>query len=284
MDLQSDGYNDLYQKMNHQELSFFRVRTREKSDTTDISQIQHILHLPYEKKSFASNMRFSCLGMPCLYLGTTSYVCSRECEWNPEKEDLFAAAFIPNEQGDRLKILNLTISQALINGIYNQLFDENDLRKRLQLSMLKLFPLVIATSYRVLETGRTLKYEYLISQALMKVISTMNIDGIAYLSMKGKNEFQYPHGVNLALPAFDISESNAYSKYCKMFDVTPPVLFDSQITDGQDSFMAKVDIDGQHKFYGDTIYADFDNFLVSCNKNLPYDRAAAAIQKNNFKK
>ncbi|AWY97293.1 hypothetical protein [Blautia argi] len=167
MDLQSDGYNDLYQKMNHQELSFFRVRTREKSDTTDISQIQHILHLPYEKKSFASNMRFSCLGMPCLYLGTTSYVCSRECEWNPEKEDLFAAAFIPNEQGDRL-----------------------------QLSMLKLFPLVIATSYRVLETGRTLKYECLISQALMKVISTMNIDGIAYLSMKGKDEFQYPQGVN----------------------------------------------------------------------------------------
>ncbi len=88
----------------------------------------------------------------------------------------------------------------------------------------------------------------------------------------------------MALPAFDISESNAYSKYCKMFDVTPPVLFDSQITNGQDSFMAKVDVDGQHKYYGDTIYADFDDFLVSCNKNLPYDRAAAAIQKNNFKK
>lgn len=69
-----------------------------------------------------------------------------------------------------------------------------------------------------------------------------------------------------------------------MFDVTPPVLFDSQITNGHASFMAKVDVDGQHKYYGDTIYSDFDDFLVSCNKNLPYDRAAAAIQKNNFKK
>ena len=30
--------------------------------------------------------------------------------------------------------------------------------------------------------------------------------------------------------------------------------------------MAKVDIDGQYKFYGDTKYADFDNFLDSKNK------------------
>lgn len=199
-------------------------------------------------------------------------MCSRECDWIPDEEELFVASFIPTERGSKLKILNLTISQALINGIYNKLVDKVDVRKNLQNSMLKVFPLVIATSFRINENGRKLKYEYLISQALMKVISELNIDGIAYLSMQGKNEFQYPHGVNLALPAFDISENKLYSKYCDMFDVTAPVLFNYQVGKSKKSYIntvyEKTDVNGQYKFYGDTKYADLDNYLVSQNKHF----------------
>lgn len=285
-DLQIAGYRDLYERMNSKELSFFRARTRTKGDTKDISKIQHILHLPYEKKEFASNMRFSCSGVPCLYLGTTSYVCSKECNWNPKQEELFVSAFVPNEQGSKLKILNLTISQALINGIYNKSCDVGgvDPRRTLQLSMLRIFPLVIATSYRILEVDRPLRYEYLISQALMKAINKMDIDGVAYLSMRGKNEFQYPHGVNLALPAFDISKDQPYSKYCEMFDVTSPILFAPQAAqgvksyinaiytktdvNGQESYLSKIDVNGRDIFYGDTEFANFDDFLVSENTHL----------------
>ena len=102
--------------------------------------------------------------------------------------------------------------------------------------------------------------------------------------MRGKNEFQYPHGVNLALPAFDISKDQPYSKYCEMFDVTSPILFAPQAAqgvksyinaiytktdvNGQESYLSKIDVNGRDIFYGDTEFANFDDFLVSENTHL----------------
>lgn len=79
IDLQRNGYEDVYREMRDQELSFFRVRTKKEIDKTDISKLTHIVHLPYAMKGSASNMRFSRVGCPCLYLGTTTYVCCKEC-------------------------------------------------------------------------------------------------------------------------------------------------------------------------------------------------------------
>ena len=91
-------------------------------------------------------------------------------------DNLYASVFVPNEKGKKFKILNLTISQALINGM-------GDVDRKLQNSMLKIFPLVIATSFSIKNDER-IKYQYLISQILMKVANENGIDGIAYLSMK----------------------------------------------------------------------------------------------------
>lgn len=125
IDLQRNGYEDVYREMRDQELSFFRVRTKKEIDKTDISKLTHIVHLPYAMKGSASNMRFSRVGCPCLYLGTTTYVCCKECGWDASNEEMFAASFTPNEQGKKLRILNLTVSQALINGIYHKGIDDS---------------------------------------------------------------------------------------------------------------------------------------------------------------
>ena len=236
IDLRNCSYE--YQKMIDKNLSFFRVRTKRKENTDSISEKEHIVHLPYGMRGMASTMRFSREGVPCLYLGTTSFVCCNECGWDSENEDMFSAAFVPNEQGKKLRILNLTISQALINGIYNRGIDgDSEVRKTLQLSMIKIFPLVIATSFSIAQDKREKRYEYLISQALMEIIRELKIDGIAYLSMKGKDEFQYPYGVNLALPAFDISEEKHFSKYCEAFDMTDPVKFEYQTSRSHKSYI-----------------------------------------------
>lgn len=265
--------------MRNQELSFFRVRTKKEIVKNDISKLSHIVHLPYEMRGKASNMRFSRVGCPCLYLGTTTYVCCKECGWDVSNEEMFAASFIPNEQGKKLKILNLTISQALINGIYHKRIDNSEIKEKLQIMMLKIFPLVIATSFSVSEKNREIKYEYLISQALMKVINEIGIDGIAYLSMKGKDEFQYPQGVNLALPAWDITEEKQYSSICDAFSISLPIKFCQQDAGakksyinsvykkinrfGMENYISKADVDGREIYYGDTKYGKFDNYLVS---------------------
>ena len=150
-------------------------------------------------------MRFSSQGLPGLYLGVNTYTCSKECRWDKETEELYASVFIPNEKGEKYRILNLTIPSSAINGIYRKADPNDEKKKPLWIAMLKIFPLVIAISFTV-EKEEEYKYHYLLSQSLMRVANKCGIDGIAYLSMQGEDEFQFPQGVNLAIPATDISE------------------------------------------------------------------------------
>ena len=277
-DLHNSDQGERYNKMIKEPLTFFRVRTKGKNSNESISKIDDILHVPYKLRDKSSNMRFNVSGLPALYLSSTSYTAINECDWDKNEEDLFASVFIPNDYGKSFKILNLTISQALINGIYNGcIHDER--RKKLQLSMLKIFPLIIATSFRLSDESSKIKYNYLISQSLMRVANISGIDGIAYFSMKGLNEFQFPQGVNLAIPAFDISEHKQISDKCNGFKILKPVKFkgqsDYQVKSyinsifekydefGMESFTSKLYVEDKQQYYGDTVYGKFDNYLVS---------------------
>lgn len=176
-------------------------------------------------------MRFSSKGKVCLYLGTTSYVCSEECRWN-KKDNLYLSSYKFNEKGKRLKILNLVVLQALMNGMIPK--DKNDLfRKDMHNAMVRLFPFVIATMFTIKTPDgvrrkkykETTKYEYLLSQILMNVLHKAGIDGVAYLSRQGEDDFQYPQMVCLAIPVTDTYDKNEYGDLIKCFDITRPVLF-----------------------------------------------------------
>lgn len=266
------------------DLTFYRARTKNKKDEEIlIESVEHMYHLPYSLKDKSSSMRFNLKGKPALYLGTTTYVCSQECEWVEEKQDLYASVFVPNSRGKKLRILNLTVSQALINGFYDKERDKRDKcylkRHELQNAMLKIFPLVMAISFSINNHDDDKKYHYLLSQLLMEIVPEFGIDGIAYLSMKGKNEFQFPQGVNLTIITNDISKDKDYSDKCQMFKVSKPIKFNNQVEDRYKSFinevfakydknenelyMSKIDIDGEVQFYGDTKYGKFDNYLYS---------------------
>lgn len=275
-----------YDKMLDGDITLYRARTKEKGSVEEITHICHMLHLPYNIKNKASKMRFSIQGQPCLYLGTTSLVCSNECHFNEEKEDLYISSFIPTEEGKKLRILNLAVSQALINGIYNKSQENKSVNHSLQNSMLKIFPLIIATSYTIRDNQRRKrkqKYEYLLSQLLMQIINDLEIDGIAYLSRQGKDDFQYPHGVNLALPAKNISKMHQYCDYCKLFKITKPVSkkeidpkkvnlekrsFINQNYPQYDEYqikeyMATVNYNGRNIFYGETPYSKIDDYMIN---------------------
>ena len=105
--LQSQGHDDLYEKMTNTRLTFFRMRTKNKASVECISELNDIVHLPFDKSSKASEMRYSQKNEPCLYLGTTSFVCARECRWDRKSEDLYGSVFVPNDGGKKLKILNM---------------------------------------------------------------------------------------------------------------------------------------------------------------------------------
>lgn len=275
-----------YKKNLSTRLTFFRMRVKDIGTPMAIENPGDIVHLPYRSAHSATEMRYSKAGSPCLYLGTTSWICAKECQWDKGSQELYGSVFVPNEEGKKLKILNLAISQHLINGIHHEHFvADRELRLELQRAMIRIYPLVLSMSYTVEDNDRKMKYEYMISQCLMDVIHDLGIDGIAYLSAQGEDEFQYPHGVNLALPAYDISEAQQYSKYCHKFDISKPVKFANQ-TGGKaksfiteiytkyregapsrdaisENFTSKIPLNGNMEFYGDTEYGKYDDFLCS---------------------
>ena len=86
------------------------------------------------------------------------------------------------------------------------------------------------------------KYHYLLSQSLMRVANKCGIDGIAYLSMQGEDEFQFPQGVNLAIPATDISENRRYSEKCEGFEISKPVKYQGQEEKNAQSYINKPEL------------------------------------------
>lgn len=288
------SYGNKYNEMMSGDISFYRARTVNKNEKKKVDQLKDIVSLPYSLRHISNDLRFSSKGEICLYLGTTSFVCSQESRWDEKEQNLYMAAFKFNDQGKKLKILNLAISESLINGIFNKGIDKDEYTKELQCMMIKIFPLIIATSFtvttshkkRVEEYKENKKYEYLLSQLLIKAIKKVGINGVAYLSRQGKNDLQYPHGVNLALPMNDISEKKEYSDLYKCFEVTKPVLFREEDLYKQvagkisyinkhyleflndDEFkapyiMAEVYYKENYIFYGKTPYARLDDYLVS---------------------
>lgn len=278
VDLQTDYYEQEYKEMNEEPLSFYKARTGNVEDRDGM------LHIPFDMRGLIATQRFSIAGIPCIYLGTTSYVCWQELD-KPANQNFNVCSYKVNEKGKRLKILNLVISQPLINGIFNRGREsEQSIEKKIQIKMLKLFPLVIATSFTVLEKERKFKSEYIISQLIMHCLKELQIDGVAYLSKKGKNDFQYPHGVNLAIPVFEGSEHEKYGEVCDSFALSEPINYETflnlKISDfkeqsyinkifrekneyGYDNFNAKVDFNGDSTFYGNIKFSDFDNYLVN---------------------
>lgn len=281
----------LYEQMLDEELTFFRARVVKKSNP--LSEIKDIISLPYSKRNLSKDSRFSVKDKVCLYLGVTSHVCIKECRWkkgNERSDDIYISAFKIN---DKLKVFNLVIFEGLINGL-----SENDREeKNLKYNLIKVYPLALAASFKVERNGdeneTETSYEYLLSQSIMRVIKSLSIDGVAYLSTQGKAHF--PHEVNLAIPMEDIKEDKEYSDLYKYFCCTKPISVfakkDKNQSNNEKSYInrifaeyipkeylftgkksilpnvaAQVEIVGKRIFYEKTCFSKLDDYL--CNQEF----------------
>lgn len=213
--------NKIYEEMMNEPLYFFKARVSEKK-----LEKKDMFHIPYNQRGLISTQRFSMAGVPCMYFSTTSFGCWLELSM-PEKEYFYCSAYkLPLEW----KILNLCVHQSVIQNAMNfqdnPKFDEED--------ALIVFPLVIATSFRVLERNRSFKSEYIISQLLMQVCKILGLEGITYFSKKTNDITAIPQCINLAIIC-DMDTSHYHSIYspkCKKIKLTEPVSFDFFIKKG----------------------------------------------------
>lgn len=278
-DLYDENY--AYDQMNDTHLSFFKSRIGDNKFNR-----KDMLHIPFSKRELVKTQRFSIPGVPCLYLGTTSYVCWLEMD-KPQDNIFNVSSYKIKKE---LKILNLVLDQMLINGHAAQVISCNSNKKTNNLNMLKtmieIFPLICSTSFRVKNIHREFKSEYIISQLVMQCIEELDIDGIAYTSKKASDSFiSYPQCVNLALPIkcgskLEInSESDEYGEICNQIYLTQPVNLSEYLKIDRpnmfikeqsylnccfnDDFTSNIELANINISYQDTIFSKFDNYIYS---------------------
>ena len=293
LDEVKEGYVNEYSEMNVYPLSFFKARLGNSA-----FEKKDMLHIPFCNRELVSTQRFSIPGVPCLYLGTTSYVCWLEMD-KPQDNVFNVSSFqLPN-----LKILNLVIDYELINNQVKNLIKFKDDRikreeniKLLQ-SIIEIFPLVYATSFSINSKERKFKYEYIVSQLIMQCLSDLKINGIAYASKKVKKSTRaFPQCINLAISMkinkkFHFkNERDKYADICENISLTEPVNLSEFIKMGGNNKTHTVGTwtkTFSYKFFSDNLpqcliylgsreiqykytdFANFDNYIFA----LTHDKA-----------
>ena len=204
----------------------FRVRKSEQP----LSKREQMFHIPFKQRHMVSAQRYSVAGLPCLYLGTSLYICWQEMN-KPDFDKLYISSFESND--NESKILNFA---------HEILFYKMDLtsysKKRIGsnpdvdtlLAYLTLYPLIIACSFIKKDHNASFNQEYIIPNLLMQWISTnyqSNIVGLAYRSTKIVKTDHNNKAINVVLPPKTTYEDILHYNFCpnlvSMFKLTPPI-------------------------------------------------------------
>lgn len=201
--------------------SFYRMRTIVGEDKNNLDR-QKMFHVPFTQRDKISTQRYSAPGFPCLYLGESAIDCWMELG----RPNLNSCVLSRLENVEAIKLWDLSIPTS-IN------FKKN--KERLE-HMLSLFPLTIASMFKVNNSAANFKPEYIIPQLLLEYIS-MNkpeVQGIAYTSVWINKDLSFPKELfkNYVIPIHNIENELAapvemsidYCPYlCNHFNISNPI-------------------------------------------------------------
>ncbi|WP_121424445.1 hypothetical protein [Enterobacter sp.] len=202
------------------EQPLYRVR---KSDSPLITR-PDIFHIPFSKRHLVSAQRYSVAGLPCLYLGTSLYVCWQEMN-KPDFDKLYISAFTTEDNNSRV----LNFAPSLLNSVYEDDESTTSLVQR-KASYLILWPLIIACSFIRKHSDSKFIQEYIIPNLLMQWVSQRiqsPIVGISYFSTRMKKTKNSRKSINVVFPPKStykqIAENDFSPRLSSLFDFTPPV-------------------------------------------------------------
>lgn len=242
------------------EIQFFRAR---RGDPVGFSA-HDMLHLPYSKRGKMGNYRFSIAGVPSLYLGNSSYACWIELGRPPDYDFNVSPVLLSGGQ----RIFNL----AVMNRDFHLLreFDSDAVH-----AWLRLFMLMVATSYRVHEEHRTFKSEYIISQGVMLACRELGLDGVAYYSKRVENQLFAQAAINLVLFA-NYRRGAEYGDICNHLKIAKSFNYfifrqlkgnaeweDYDLRCARTGLSNRIGMFDRQYPYGTTDFCSFDKFLFS---------------------
>lgn len=203
----------------------YRVRKSEKF----IEKRNELFHIPFKSRHLVNAQRYSVAGLPCLYLGTSLYICWQEMG-KPDFDKLYISAF-KSQRGNNGRLI-LNFASELLNSSLS--IRKNDIFKTISeeklISYLCLWPLIIACNYIKKQPDAAFNQEYIIPNILMQWISRRErspIIGIAYRSTKITSIKHSNLAINVVIPPKATYKQMADNSYCptlsNIFTLTKPI-------------------------------------------------------------
>jgi len=255
-------------------ISLYRAREMHDKNVT----IMDLFHIPFDKIRQVGSQRFSIPGLPCLYLGSSTYVSWKEIG-QPNINDVYFSRF-ELASSQTVEVLNLDFRKESIKvGIEYYKQDEYQVNhegyKILLRALAVCWPIIMACSVIVKEKASLFFPEYIIPQLLLQYVVQKNgFDGIQYTSICEKSLTGNPIRLsNFVFPATYKGEGLYCEKLMTKFLMTQPVswvLADlSNIHVCADMFGPPIYdpielIPTQLINYEDTKFGRFENILQSC--------------------
>jgi hypothetical protein len=201
-------FNDLY-----------RIRV----SNTPIKKRKEMFHIPFESRHLVSNQRFSIAGVPCLYLGSSLYVCWEEMG-TPNLNKLYLSRV---ECKSDIKILDLSYSlETMKKNVMDDFLGENQDDDE-KLAKLVFLPIRMACSYNRAHASASFHEEYIIPSLILQWISKsgQDISGIAYLSTRINQIKNNYKGINFVFPpdTKSVKGKGYCDKLSDIFEISKPV-------------------------------------------------------------
>ena len=220
----------------------YRVRKLREDNVS----VNNMRHPPFSKREHIDTQRFSIPGYPCLYLGSSLYVCVKEvcnlpADISAEKKPYFSLFWWQRHQENHARLLELFLIPEHFDNYWkdlHQLETSQDqdaiVHRKFIHSYLACWPLQLACSIPVKHRGGKFREEYIIPQLLMMWLKNQNhqgaevgrFHGICYRSTRIPASFstKAPHFfLNYAIP---VMTKNCDEDYCdklgKLFEITVP--------------------------------------------------------------
>lgn len=205
------------------EQPLYRVRKSEKP----LIDREDIFHIPFSKRHLVNAQRYSVAGLPCLYLGSSLYVCWQEMN-KPDFDKLYISSFITRDR--KSKVLNFVPHlKAKTNITYKNEAEVTE-SNYIKSSYMVLWPLILSCSYIKTHESSSFTQEYIIPNLLMQWISRRSqspISGIAYSSTRMKKSRDSKLSINVVFPPKATYKQTILNEYCprlsSLFEFTPPV-------------------------------------------------------------
>jgi hypothetical protein len=172
----------------------YRIRTFESHE--DLIKRPNMFHVPYNLSYLVQPRRYSLLGVPCLYLGGSLYVCWEELG-RPRFESIYFSRFSVDQE--KMYLLDFGYKPYsigdLIYSFFRECYEGSPLYNFV-VAQAVCWPLLAACSIRRLYKKASFHHEYIVPQLLLQWINDKdnetNFHGIRYFSVASHSKCQNP--------------------------------------------------------------------------------------------